>query len=160
MAHIHEKIDFTASAYIVYGNRVLLRKHEKYHIWIGVGGHIELDEDPNEAVVRECKEEVGLDVKLWNGTQKFFSTENNPHGVHRELIPPVSLNRHNLPNSHEHVDLIYFAQAKSDSVIPENADDEWRWLTKDELEKEKLEGVELMPHVRFFAGLALDTLGS
>ena len=42
MPHLHEKIDFVAEAIIVYGNAVLLRKHEKYHLWTGVGGHIEL----------------------------------------------------------------------------------------------------------------------
>ena len=58
MAHIHEEIDFTASVLIVHKNKVLLRKHEKYNIWLGPGGHIELNEDPNETAVKEAKEEV------------------------------------------------------------------------------------------------------
>ena len=41
MSHIHEKIDFTITVYIVYGNKVLLRHHDKYDFWLGVGGHIE-----------------------------------------------------------------------------------------------------------------------
>ena len=56
MAHIHEKIDFTASVYIVFENKVLLRLHDKYNLWLGVGGHIELDEDANAALLREVKE--------------------------------------------------------------------------------------------------------
>lgn len=39
-----------------------MRRHDKYKIWLGVGGHIELDEDPNQAALREVKEEVGLAV--------------------------------------------------------------------------------------------------
>jgi ADP-ribose pyrophosphatase YjhB (NUDIX family) len=70
MSHIHEKIDFTVGVFVVYKDKVLLRKHDKYNLWLCVGGHIELDEDPNEAALREVKEEVGLDVTLWNGNQR------------------------------------------------------------------------------------------
>ena len=31
--------------------------------WLGVGGHVELGETPFQAVVREVKEETGLDLK-------------------------------------------------------------------------------------------------
>ena len=57
MAHIHELIDWTAGVYIVHNNKVLIRLHEKYHMWVHVGGHVELDEDPVQAAIRECKEE-------------------------------------------------------------------------------------------------------
>ncbi len=40
MAHIHELIDWTATVFIVHEDKVLLRWHEKYHILIGVGGHV------------------------------------------------------------------------------------------------------------------------
>ena len=63
--HIHEKVDLTAEVFVVYRDKVLLRMHDKYHFWMSVGGHIEIDEDPNQAAVREVKEEVGLDVILW-----------------------------------------------------------------------------------------------
>lgn len=53
MPHIHEKIDFTVQAFVVHKNKVLLRKHDKHGVWVGVGGHIELDENPNEAILRE-----------------------------------------------------------------------------------------------------------
>ena len=61
MPHIHNKIDFTVEVFIVYDNKVLLRKHDKYGMWLSVGGHIELDEDSNQAALREVKEEVGLE---------------------------------------------------------------------------------------------------
>ena len=34
MAHLHEKIDFGADAFVVYRDKVLLRKHEKYGLWL------------------------------------------------------------------------------------------------------------------------------
>src|SRR5262249_52059212 len=83
MAHIHEKIDFTSEVFIVHDNKVLLRFHDKYDIWLSVGGHIEQDEDPNEAAVREVKEEVGLDIELWDGSRLFDTVDSN-----QQLIPP------------------------------------------------------------------------
>jgi len=62
MPHIHDKIDFTVEVFIVHKNKVLLRMHDKFHIWCSIGGHIELDEDPIEAAYRKVKEGVGPDV--------------------------------------------------------------------------------------------------
>lgn len=154
MAHIHDKIDFTVSVLIVYKDKVLLRMHDKYGMWCGPGGHIDLDEDPNQAAVRECKEEVGLDIVLWNGMQKRIDNRKE----FRELIPPVSLNRHFTSLEHEHVDHVYFATSESDAVVPEYDDDrsdQWKWCTKEDLEQ-----MDLLPDIRFSAALALDTLAS
>jgi 8-oxo-dGTP pyrophosphatase MutT (NUDIX family) len=60
--------------------------HDKYKIWAHVGGHIELDEDPNEAVLREIKEEVGLDVKLYDGN-KLLDYENDEEKYSFHLLP-------------------------------------------------------------------------
>lgn len=134
MAHIHEKIDFTVEVFVVYKDKVLLRKHDKYGCWLSVGGHIELDEDPNEAAVREVKEEVGLDVVLFD--TRAFTREDE---TFKELIAPVSLNRHRISETHEHVSMLYFAEASTDAVVPENATDEWQWCKKGEIEL--LEGI-------------------
>jgi 8-oxo-dGTP pyrophosphatase MutT (NUDIX family) len=154
MAHVHEKIDFTVGVLVVYQDKVLLRLHEKYHIWLDVGGHVELDEDPNQAAIREVKEEVGLDIVLWDGNKKFQEVFTSKYD-HRELIPPVAMNRHNISETHEHIDMVYFAKSESDNVIPENADDEWKWLTYAEVDA--MEG--LLPDIKFYAKLALETLG-
>ena len=58
MAHIHEKIDFVSTAIIVHRDKVLLVHHRGLKLWLPVGGHIELDEDPEEALFREIKEET------------------------------------------------------------------------------------------------------
>lgn len=147
MAHIHEKIDWTVSVFIVHGNRVLLRKHEKYGIWLGVGGHIELDEDQIEAAKRECLEEVGLTVTLHNEAE-YGTIENGRTNV----PPPAFMNRHFVSDTHEHIDFIYFAHALSDAVVPENDDDVWLWLTKDEL----TEHPEISPEIKTYAEAALD----
>ena len=132
MAHIHEKIDFTVSVCIVHDNKVLLHKHKKLGIWLAPGGHIELDEDPIQAVIREAKEETALDIELV-GTASSYDT---PYSA-RELIVPKFLNRHFFDESHthEHVDLCYFARSKSADARPEIEGGEIKWFDKEELEE-------------------------
>ncbi len=151
MAHINEKIDFTAEVFVVYQNKVLLRLHEKYKIWLSVGGHIELDEDPNQAALREVKEEVGLDVKLADDLRPFKSE--SPE--YTELIPPKFLNINRINSTHQHVTFTYFATTDSDQIIPETPNDKWKWVTAEELDS-----LELTPSIKYYAQKALEELSS
>ena len=151
MPHIHEKIDFTVEAFIVYQNKVLIRKHDKYHKWLSVGGHIELDETPEVALLREIKEEVGLTVTLVPPREMPKSSKGeNPDYL--ELIPPWYMNIHPINQTHSHNSLIYFAKSESDEVVPENEADEWKWLSREEIEKNE---IGLSDSVRFYALEAL-----
>jgi ADP-ribose pyrophosphatase YjhB (NUDIX family) len=139
MPHIHDKIDFTASAFIVCGDRVLLRFHEKIHLWLVPGGHIELDHDPIETIYKEMREEVGLEVKIIADPIIQFKDETGGHDFGQNLPLPMFLNRHRINANHEHVDFIYAAESKSMVISPqegENSNPEhFRWVTAEELEK-------------------------
>lgn len=151
MPHIHEKIDFCVDAFIVHRNKVLIRKHDKYKQWTSPGGHIELDETPDIAILREIKEEVGLDITL-------ISSRPIPKddGLFHQLIPPWYVRVHPIPgSSHQHVDLIYFAISDNDVVVPEKVDDEWRWLSIEDLRKNEL---GMSESVLFYATQALEEL--
>ena len=153
MPHIHEKVDFTVEVFIVFGKKVLLRKHDKYGIWLGIGGHIELDEDPNQAALREVKEEVGLDVVLDNSLLSFQKNDDN----YRELIPPHFLNRHKINSTHEHVTLTYFAKANTDKIeqiTEDEQSEDCRWFTKEEIENME----DIRESVKFYALKALNVL--
>lgn len=149
MSHIHEKVDFTVEVFVVFKNKVLLRMHEKYKIWLSVGGHIELDEEPNQAALREVKEEVGLDVKLADDLRPFESQSNE----YKELIPPKFLNMNRISPTHQHVTLTYFATTNSDIIKPESLDDLWKWVTEKELDE-----MDLRPSIKFYAKRALKEL--
>lgn len=156
MAHIHEKIDFTAEVFIVYKNKVLLRKHEKYNIWMSVGGHIELDEDPIQAAIREVKEEVGLEIELV-GREKGEGTGSPEDGGYQDLLPPKYLGRHPVNETHEHITLVYFAISNTDKTadsIDHKERAEICWATKEELRE-----MDLRPNVLFYATKALEELG-
>ena len=146
MAHIHERIDYTVDVFVVHNDKVLIRKHEKYHKWFAVGGHIELDEDPNEAAIREVKEEVNLDIRLID-TRMFREERPNQ----RELIAPMGLNRHRISDTHEHIAMFYAAVSDSNDVVPENPNDEWVWCKEEEIESLP----DILPEIVFYAKRAL-----
>ncbi len=132
MPHIHEKIDFTVEVFIVHNGKVLLRKHDKYKLWLGVGGHIELHEDPIQAAIRECKEEVGLNISIIPKPNQYKKTPD------KELTPPAFLNRHNINKTHEHVSFVYFATSKTDKVRDMEGSEKslgLKWFTKQELDR-------------------------
>lgn len=106
MAHIHEKIDFTVAIFVVHDGKVLLIHHRKLDKWLPLGGHIELDEDPEIAALREAREECGLDVELIG--ERPPTTEPGT----RALIAPRFLDIHRITNTHEHIGMIYWARPK------------------------------------------------
>ncbi len=131
MPHIHEKIDFTVETFsIVHKDKVLLRKHDKYKIWLSVGGHVELNEDPNQAAVREAKEEVGLDITLAGEIPQTEHFED-----YQELLAPRFLDRNRINETHEHITMVYFAKSWTDKITQGDTEisNDIRWFTAKEL---------------------------
>lgn len=153
MAHIHDKIDFTVEVFIVYNNKVLLRMHDKYKLWLSVGGHIELDEDPNVAAIREVNEEVGLDIELYkNPKMKTFDNDK-----YKELIPPMFMNKHKINENHEHIALTYFAKSNTDIMVlsEEEKSENCRWFTLKDLDSKNY---DIKENIKYYAKIALLTL--
>jgi ADP-ribose pyrophosphatase YjhB (NUDIX family) len=153
MPHIHEKIDFDADTFVVNDSAVLLRMHDKYHIRLPPGGHIELDEEPEQAAVREVKEEVGLDVKLIGQSGHVFQDGE------KELMAPRFMNRHKINDTHDHISFVFFATSATREVTQGETEisDEIKWFTKEELEDPKY---EVKPRIQFYAKAALDAVPS
>lgn len=153
MPHIHEKIDFIADVFVVYKDKVLIRKHDKHNMWLAVGGHIELDEDPNQAAIREVKEEVGLDVVLVG-----VLPDTKVKGSSRELITPRFMNIHEITPTHQHISLVYFAKSDSDAIVDEGREKSngCKWFSKEDLEKNE---EEMSEQIKFYALTALEELG-
>lgn len=129
MPHIHELYDFTVSIFIVFDSKVLLVNHPRYNMWIPIGGHIELDEDPEQAVYREAKEESGLDIELISHSPNIKSSGT------KFLPNPNYLDVHEANTPHHHIALTYFAQAKNDKSILSDEHSEMRWLSLEDLHK-------------------------
>ncbi len=129
MAHIHDKIDFTVAIFIVHEGKVLVIHHRKLDKWLPVGGHIELDENPEQAALREAREESGLEVELIGERPPTTSLGT------RALIGPRFLDIHRISDTHEHIGMIYWAKPKSGAVtLAGEEHHDIRWCSGKELE--------------------------
>lgn len=129
MAHIHERIDFTVAVFVVQDARVLLVHHRRLNRWLPLGGHIELDEDPEQAARREAREESGLDIEL-------LGKRPPPTGAGtRALIAPRFLDLHRIHATHEHIGLIYWARPRGGTLTLAAAEQhDIRWVSAAELD--------------------------
>lgn len=63
--------------------KLLLIKHKRKNIWLPVGGHVKEGENDLDALKRETKEEVGLEVSVF--PKPFFileeENETTPHHI-------------------------------------------------------------------------------
>ncbi len=129
------KKQFTATAYIIHEDRVLLLFHPKLQKWLPPGGHVELDETPCDAAIREVKEETGLDIELFTDDHIKID-ENNAKSLPRpyfcllEEIPAFQ----NEP-AHQHIDFIYLARPRSLIAASSLENHPLEWCTLNDLEK-------------------------
>ena len=81
--------EFLSTVFVVKDNKVLMTWNKKVNNWVPIGGHIEPNELPCSSVIREAKEETGLDIELVSPYDK--STTGN-------LIQPVHIHlyQHNI----------------------------------------------------------------
>lgn len=139
MPHIHELIDFTASAYVLHPTepKILLLDHIKLGKWLQPGGHIQLDENPLQALTHELVEETGLTSDDWY----FLDQPDQPivmqDGVNLATLPiPFHINQHHYNNTHQHIDLCYLVKSKAEKITdtPDGAKS-IKWCTFKEIKE-------------------------
>ena len=119
----------TVSGFVVHEGRVALHWHRKLGIWLPAGGHIEPNEDPVEAVLREVREEFAVEAEVLplGGRVDY---EDGP----KRLEPPYTLLECWIAPDHCHIDNVYFCRLVS-GYPGRSHDDESPiiWLSAEEL---------------------------
>lgn len=122
------KTDIVVTGFIFNEGKLLLIHHKKLDLWLPVGGHIEQNEIPHEALAREIAEETGLAVE-------FVPPRNLPLvGSLRQNCPvPFNVNLHNV-GDHDHCSLDFVCKAVNPEVLALNKEViNARWLTEEQV---------------------------
>ena len=110
-------------------------------MWLPPGGHLEPDELPDAAALREVLEETGLEVDLYD--PRCLKSKDNVsseikdavdlNGIIsdnvRELTSPYCILLEDIEPGHQHIDLIYFAISRTCELKPKDGCiREFKWL--------------------------------
>ena len=126
---------------IFHKGKVLLLKHKKLGSWLGPGGHIEPNETPDEALLREIKEEAGIEVRFIGDTDRALGDGqaqilHSPFVIQCELIKEPK-------NEHYHIDMVYLCKSDTDVTKANDESSNIGWFTYEETEK-----LEMFPNFR------------
>ena len=119
---------FTATGFVVHDGCVPLHWHPKVRAWLPPGGHVEANEDPVQAVLREILEETGIIAEVVPSSP--------PIGLRypAEVIPPYTIMVEDIHDPsdgyHQHIDMIYFCRPVGP---PGPLNEGWRWVGRCEL---------------------------
>ncbi|RNJ26502.1 NUDIX hydrolase [Halosegnis longus] len=127
---------FVATIYVVNDGATLLHEHEKLGMWLPPGGHIDRDELPHEAALRECYEETGLEPDLVADSGELESeTARSLPEPQQFLLEDIHV--HEGEVGHQHIDHVYYGEGESRTVDPAGDDETpaeaWEWFTVEEL---------------------------
>ncbi len=100
--------DFTVAVFVVWDGKVLLHYHQKLGRWLPRGGHIELNERPDDAALREVYEETGILATLISEQLNAVDLPGQPE----QLCRPAGMQLAKIRPGHQHIDLVFFATAK------------------------------------------------
>lgn len=120
---------FCACAYIVNpdNRKLLLVKHKEYNKWLQPGGHIENNETPEEAAIREVYEETGIKITLIG---EHFPRED-------DLIRPLGVQCNRKHNGDKMIDIVYYGKPNNpDSPLKANDEStDIGWFSRHDLDE-------------------------
>jgi len=150
-----ENVDFTrpihqtATVFVVNEGKVLLLKQERSKFWLLPGGHVENNELPHEAAVREVLEETGLQVELFQKPDESARTS---------IVTPIPLPHHMklLPcRDKKDLDFVFTAKVLGGELKIDAESKQAKWFTKEEI----LNTPEVGPNMKYYAVKILDEFG-
>ena len=152
---------FTATGFVVHDDHVALHWHPKVQAWLPPGGHIDENEDPVQAVIREIEEESGLWAEVVSAGPRLELDYPS------QVTPPFTIMVEDIHDPvqgyHQHIDMIYICRlAESTPALNEG----WQWVSMAQLANrtplERVDGCKEAPpeDVRVLAQMAFQIVSS
>jgi 8-oxo-dGTP pyrophosphatase MutT (NUDIX family) len=148
---------FTATGFVVHDGHLALHWHPKVRAWLPPGGHINRNEDPVQAVVRETQEEAGIRIQVVSGGPPFEL--DYPSWV----PPPFTIMVEDIHDPdqgyHQHIDMIYICRPLGPVG---RLNDGWRWVSREQMAEgtrlQNVDGIYVTPpdDVRLVARYAFE----
>ncbi len=119
---------FTVTGFVSHQGRTALHWH-RFGLWLPPGGHVEENEDPIQAMLREVIEETGIEVEVIPTVPPFA------HAHPPQLPPPVTIGVYDIERDsrtdgpHQHIDFIYFTRPREGArtTLPDDGHS-WAWV--------------------------------
>lgn len=148
MPHIHTapgQHDLVVSAFIIRLDqgepKVLLHMHRKHHVLMQIGGHMELDETPWQAIAHELREECGYKLE----DLQVLQPDAEPVEIDNVVThpTPVLACTYKMPDEHFHSDLSWAFVTDRDPAenIGAGESSDIRWLSLAELREQASKGL-------------------
>jgi len=115
------RYELAATTFVFNGERFAIHFHEKVKKWLPPGGHVEQNELPHEAAIREVIEELGVKPRLLFDLPPDYGIETVPL--------PVAILVENIDSEHCHTDMIYAAESDTKTIL-----EPFSWVTIEEAE--------------------------
>lgn len=115
------RYELAATTFVFAGGRFAIHWHKKVGKWLPPGGHVEDDELPDHAAVREVLEELGVPCRLLTSGQPDLGIDSVPL--------PIAILVESIDEQHSHIDMIYIATTDNEKI-----DDNFSWVTVEEAE--------------------------
>lgn len=101
---------FAVSAYVRFSGTILLVSHVKQAAWVPIGGEIEANETPTEALMREVEEEIG-----WRRDYDYTLGPSTEPGVPNGLL---AYEEHDARSKGLHMNFAFLLHAHHTRITP------------------------------------------
>ncbi|MFF2088910.1 NUDIX hydrolase [Paenibacillus sp. NPDC058174] len=148
--------EFSATVYVLNesGDRLLFVRRTKPPFvgsYLPPGGHLDENETPDEAALREVLEETGYPIRL------LTSAGHEPleDGV-TILAVPIAIQLEPIDEEHDHIDLIYLGQVTGEQVALSENEEGGIWLSAEQMDEQPMPEPVRMAAKRILAGAMRD----
>ena len=128
---------FTATGIVFSSDKeVLMIRHKKLQVWLPPGGHIEENELPEDAVLREIFEETGVMAEIFSTKQALSLSGKYCRELERPFI--VLLEDTECDGLHIHIDMIFLCTALCKELVSQQSEvSDIGWFTLEQFMKLK-----------------------